>query len=82
MWDALQLPGKEFLTDVKPEALTGSDMKITAFWDVKLCNLVDKCRYFRATCCLCPANISMGYHTYVVSYPRRQCSKSLFVWHG
>lgn len=62
--------------------LTCSDMKVTACWDVKLYSLVDKYRYFRAMCCFLLANISTDYHTYMVSYPRRHYSKSLFIWHA
>ena len=64
---------------MKPEALRGSDMMDTAFWDVKLYILVDNYRYFRAMCCFLLANISTDYHTYMVSYPKQHCSESLYI---
>jgi hypothetical protein len=34
------------------QVLTAASMKMTVFWDVRLCCLVEAYRRFRGTCCL------------------------------
>jgi hypothetical protein len=57
--------GGECLSVVRFQVLTAASMKMSVFWDVVLCNLLEIVRRFRCT------SLADGRDVFGVSYPRR-----------